>query len=239
MADDESRGYETLEQRLGHAFKDPLLCRTALTHKSWLNETAELGRADNERLEFLGDAVLALVVSDLLMRRFPSYPEGELSKIRAAAVNEDGLASVAESIALGQWIFLGRGEEQAGGRHKKSILANTLEALIGAIYVDGGFGPAFQVVESLFSHRLADAETAAERDYKSRLQEISQAEHKVNPTYDVVSESGPEHDKTFEIAISIEGREYARAFGRSKKEAQQAAAARALDLLEAEMTPRR
>ena len=135
----EASRYGALLQRLGYQFEDEGLCETALTHKSWLNERPAEARADNERLEFLGDAVIALVVSDLLMRRFPDHPEGELSKKRAALVNEAGLARVAEALTLGQWIFLGRGEEQAGGRQKRSILADALEALVGAVYRDGGF----------------------------------------------------------------------------------------------------
>jgi ribonuclease-3 len=224
--------YAALEKDLGYKFTDPALCQTALTHKSWINETHEGNRGDNERLEFLGDAVLALVVSDLLMKHFPGHPEGELSKTRAALVNEGGLARVAESLALGQWIFLGRGEEQAGGRQKRSILSDALEALIGAVYLDGGFGAAYQVAEHLFRPSLAGAEVAAGRDFKSRLQEISQARLQLAPTYTVVSQQGPDHDKTFEVAIFLGPQEYGRARGKSKKEAQQNAAAQALAVLE-------
>jgi ribonuclease III len=220
--------YAILEQKLGYSFRDASLCETALTHKSWMNETQETGRTDNERLEFLGDAVLALVTSDLLMRRFPGQPEGELSKARAAIVNEAGLAHLAEALSIGQWIFLGRGEEQAGGRKKRSLLANTFEALLGAIYLDGGFLAAFQVAEGLLSALIADVPAAASKDFKSRLQELAQARLQLAPTYTVLSEQGPDHAKTFEIAILIGEREYARAFGRSKKEAQQNAAERAL-----------
>jgi ribonuclease-3 len=225
--------YAILEQNLGYWFRDASLCETALTHKSWMNETEETGRTDNERLEFLGDAVLALVTSDLLMRRFPDQPEGELSKARAAIVNESGLAQVAESLSLGQWIFLGRGEEQAGGRQKRSLLANTFEALVGAVYRDGGFQAAFQVADRLFSPLIADIPTAASKDFKSRLQELAQARLQLAPTYTVLSEQGPDHAKTFEIAILIGDKEYGRAFGRSKKEAQQNAAQQALALMDA------
>jgi ribonuclease-3 len=224
--------YAILEQNLGYWFRDASLCEAALTHKSWMNETEESGRTDNERLEFLGDAVLALVTSDLLMRRFPDQPEGELSKARAAIVNESGLAQVAESLSLGQWIFLGRGEEQAGGRQKRSLLANTFEALVGAVYLDGGFEAAFQVADRLFSPLIADVPTAASKDFKSRLQELAQARLQLAPTYTVLSEQGPDHAKTFEIAILIGDKEYGRAFGRSKKEAQQNAAQQALALMD-------
>jgi ribonuclease III len=220
--------YAILEQKLGYSFRDASLCETALTHKSWMNESQESGRTDNERLEFLGDAVLALVTSDLLMKRLPDQPEGELSKSRAAIVNESGLAQVAEILSLGQWIFLGRGEEQAGGRKKRSLLANTFEALLGAIYLDGGFLAAFQVAERQLSPFIADVPAAASKDFKSRLQELAQAKLQTAPTYTVLSEQGPDHAKTFEIAILIGDKEYARAFGHSKKEAQQNAAEQAL-----------
>ena len=224
--------YAVLEGKVAYNFRDPSLCETALTHKSWMNESQAAARSDNERLEFLGDAVLSLVTSDLLMRHFPEQPEGDLSKARAAIVNEAGLARVAEMLLLGQWIFLGRGEEQAGGRQKRSLLANAFEALIGAIYLDGGFTAAFEVTERLFTPIIAEVPTAASKDYKSRLQEIAQAKLQMAPSYTVLSEQGPDHAKTFEVAISIGEKEYGRAFGRSKKEAQQSAAERALAIME-------
>ena len=224
--------YVILEEKLAYTFRDASLCENALTHKSWMNETQVIERKDNERLEFLGDAVLALVTSDLLMHQFPALPEGDLSKARAAIVNEAGLAHVADMLALGQWIFLGRGEEQAGGRQKRSLLANAFEALLGAIYLDGGFSAAFQVVERLFLPIIADIPSAASKDYKSRLQELAQAKLQMAPSYTVLSEQGPDHAKTFEVAILIGDQEYGRAFGRSKKEAQQSAAERALAIME-------
>ncbi|MCG5055568.1 MAG: ribonuclease III [Myxococcales bacterium] len=234
MSDHDASAYSALEQQLQHRFRNPALCEQALTHKSWVNENQEARRAHNERLEFLGDAVLALVVSDLLMKRHPDSSEGELSKTRAAVVNEAGLTRVAEALSLGQWVFLGRGEEQAGGRSKPSILADALEALIGAVFVDAGFPAAHATVDGLFGERILEAQKVAGRDYKSRLQELSQAAMKVAPSYTVVGQSGPEHDTMFEVAVQIGGREFARASGRSKKSAQQAAAARALDILERE-----
>lgn len=224
--------YAILEEKLAYSFRRASFCETALTHKSWMNETQETERTDNERLEFLGDAVLALVTSDLLMKHFPDQPEGELSKARAAIVNEAGLARVADTLALGQWIFLGRGEAQAGGRQKRSLLSNALEALVGAIYLDGGFAAAFQVVERLFAPIIADVPSATSKDFKSRLQELSQAKLQQAPTYTVLSEQGTDHAKTFEIAILIGEKEYGRAFGRSKKEAQQNAAERALAIMQ-------
>ncbi len=224
--------YAILEGKLAYTFRDASLCEAALTHKSWMNESQETDRTDNERLEFLGDAVLALVTSDLLMQRFPEQPEGDLSKARAAIVNEAGLARVADTLALGQWIFLGRGEEQAGGRQKRSLLANAFEALIGAVYLDGGFSAAFEVTQRLFLPIIAEVPSAASKDFKSRLQEIAQARLQMAPLYTVLSEQGPDHAKTFEVAILIGDKEYGRAFGRSKKEAQQNAAEHALAIME-------
>jgi ribonuclease-3 len=226
--------YTILEGKLAYTFRDVSLLVTALTHRSWMNETQDTQRSDNERLEFLGDAVLALVSSDLLMRRFPEQPEGGLSKARAAMVNEAGLARIAESLFLGQWIFLGHGEEQAGGRQKRSLLANALEAVLGAVYLDGGFAAAFQVAARLMEPLLDDVPAAASKDFKSRLQELAQAKLQTAPSYTVLAERGPDHAKTFEVALFIGDKEYARAFGRSKKEAQQSAAERALAIMEAE-----
>jgi ribonuclease III len=225
--------YAVLEEKLGYSFRSASLVEAALTHRSWMNETHDSGRTDNERLEFLGDAVLALVSSDLLMRRFPDHPEGELSKARAAIVNEAGLARIADTLTLGQWIFLGRGEEQAGGRQKRSLLANAFEALVGAVYLDGGFGAAFGVAARLIEPLMADAPAVASKDFKSRLQELAQAKLQMAPSYTVLSEHGPDHAKTFEVAILIGDKEYGRAFGRSKKEAQQNAAEQALAVMEA------
>jgi ribonuclease-3 len=225
--------YAALESRIGYVFRDAALCETAMTHTSWLNEAGNTERHDNERLEFLGDAVLALVVSDLLMRRFPERTEGELTRARAALVSEGGLARAAHAIDLGQWIFLGKGEERAGGRARQSIIANALEALMGAIYIDGGIASAAAVAERLFAGMLEDVERHAQLDHKSRLQERAQAMWQTTPTYEVVAQEGPDHDRRFEVALLLRGREYGRAIGRSKKEAEQNAAAQALAALDA------
>lgn len=232
MGDESARPFGRLEQRLGHEFAEASLCETALTHKSWLNEAPGSTRGNNERLEFLGDTVLTLAVSDMLMRRFPTASEGDLSKTRAVMVSEAGLARVAEDMDLGEWIYLGRGEEQAGGRARPSILADALEALLGAVFLDGGFGPARAVVERLFRRTLESAELGSKLDFKSRLQERSQALLQQAPRYVVVGEEGPDHDKTFRVAISLAGREFGQAIGKSKKEAEQSAAALALEKLE-------
>jgi ribonuclease-3 len=228
------RSHGALEARLGYAFRDPALCETALTHRSWVNEALEPGIMDNERLEFLGDAVLALVVSDLIMKRLPDRPEGDLTRARAALVSEGGLAKAAASIELGNWILLGKGEERTGGRARPSILANALEALVGAVYLDGGLAAAAALAERLFASTLADADQHVRLDYKSRLQERAQALFQSAPVYEVIGEEGPDHDKRFLVALTVGGQERSRATGRSKKEAEQNAAAAAL----AELAPR-
>lgn len=230
----ESPGYERLEKRLGYQFKDPSLLESALTHASFLNENPGLGRSDNQRLEFLGDAVVDLVVGHLLMERFPQLAEGDLSMLRAQIVSEPGLFEVAQSLALGDWLFLGRGEEQTGGRRKPSLLSDTCEAVIAAIYLDGGFQAAFDVSARLFAPWLARFEEAGSSDHKTKLQERAQGLYHATPRYAVVGETGPGHDKTFVVAVMVGDREYARASGRSKKEAEQRAARTALTQLEEE-----
>ena len=232
MTDPASRPYGRLEQLLQHEFADQRLCETALTHKSWLNEAPPSGRTDNERFEFLGDAVLTLAVSDMLMRRFPDRAEGELSKTRAVIVNEAGLCQAAEALDLGQWIFLGRGEEQGGGRRRPSILADAFEALIGSVYLDAGFAVASAVVQRLLTNAVENSERGLRLDFKSRLQERSQALLQKTPQYNVVGQDGPDHDKTFWVSIALGEQEYGRASGKSKKEAEQSAAALALAKLE-------
>jgi len=225
------RPYAILEARLAHVFVSPALLVDALTHKSHLNENPSPSRSDNERLEFLGDAVLNLVIGHLLMERFPERREGELSLARAAIVSEAGLAQVAEELGLGEWLYLGRGEEQTGGRRKPSLLADALEAVLAAVYLDAGFQRVFEVGRSLFGARLEGLAVAGTADFKTRLQEHAQGTLRETPRYQVVGERGPDHDKTFEVAILLAGRELARGEGRSKKEAEQRAAERALALL--------
>lgn len=227
-----SPAVDELESRLGYRFRDRKLAETALTHTSWLNEAAASGRTDNERLEFLGDAVLALVTSDLLMAQLPAAPEGELSRARAALVSEGGLARAAALLDLGRFVWLGRGEEKTGGRGRPSILANALEALLGAVYLDGGLEAARGIAARLFQPELGDVQRHARLDFKSRLQERAQARWQTPPVYEVVAVSGPDHDKRFEVALTIAGRPWGRATGRSKKEAEQSAAAAALEAID-------
>jgi len=220
-----------LEEDLGYLFEDTNVLDRALTHKSYANERGD--RVDhNERLEFLGDAVLDLVVSHMLHDVRPVLSEGDMSKVRAHLVNEESLGKVARSFGLGQYLVLGRGEERTGGRDKASILADAFEALVAAIYQDGGFDLVFSFVESVFQPVIEASGTGAlERDYKTRLQEYCQARYGQAPGYRLVGESGPDHEKSFEVEIWIGNRSLGRGRGRSKKEAEQGAAQDALELL--------
>jgi ribonuclease-3 len=234
----ESRGYELLEAKLGHTFTNRALLENALTHKSYLNENPGSGRTHNQRLEFLGDAALGLVTGHMLIERLPALQEGELSMTRAEIVSEQAVAEVAHGIGLGDWLFLGRGEEHTGGRRKPSILADALEAVIAAVYLDGGYESAFAVVNRLFLPRLLAIDAPPGfTDWKTRLQERAQALRRETPRYRVTAEAGPDHDKLFEVMVTIGGRPYARQTGRSKREAEQRAAESALFLLEGEIYP--
>jgi ribonuclease-3 len=220
--------YSELEGVLGYTFRDGALLARALRHASWCNEQPVSEREeDNERLEFLGDAVLDLVVGDRLMTRYPQLREGELSITRAQVVSEAGLSDVATALGLGRWVLLGKGEEKSGGRAKASILADAFEAIVAAVYLDGGFDAAQQMVNRLLAQRIETVEFKGFYDFKTRLQETSQARLKATPTYHVVQELGPDHDKRFVVSVTIGGEEWARAVGKSKKEAEQMAAAEA------------
>lgn len=218
--------YSELEGVLGYTFRDRALLQQALRHASWCNEQ---GREleDNQRLEFLGDAVLSLAVSQRLMVRFPAAHEGDLSVTRAQVVSEEGLSGVASQLGFGQWLLLGRGEDKSGGRSKPKILADAFEALVAAVYLDGGFQAAWDLVDRLLTDRINAAEIKNFYDFKTRLQETAQARLKATPTYRVVQEIGPDHDKRFVVAVTIGSDEWARAVGKSKKEAEQMAAAEA------------
>lgn len=221
-----------LEEKLGFPFLDPTLPLSALTHKSYVNEHKDISGTHNERLEFLGDAVVDLAISHRLMERFPSASEGELSKLRALIVNEEGLARVSRAMGLGQLLLLGRGEELTGGRDKNSVLADALEAVIGAIYLARGLGAVLVFVDAQFGEALAGvAEGKNGLDYKTRLQELAQERLRLSPRYKVIAETGPDHAKQFEVEVSIGETTYGRASGKSKKEAEQAAAHKTLDLL--------
>ncbi|WP_152628292.1 ribonuclease III [Streptacidiphilus neutrinimicus] len=214
-------GYSVLEGRLGYTLEPSLLTR-ALTHRSYAYENG--GLPTNERLEFLGDSVLGLVVTDTLYRVHPDLPEGQLAKLRAAVVNSRALADVARGLDLGTFISLGRGEEGTGGRDKSSILADTLEAVIGAVYLDQGLDSASELVHRLFDPLIEKSSNlGAGLDWKTSLQELTATVGIGVPEY-VVTESGPDHEKTFIAAARVGGEDYGTGSGRSKKEAEQKAA---------------
>lgn len=221
-----------LEKAIGYSFRNRKLLEKALNHRSYVNEHPASKIEDNERLEFLGDAVLNLIAGHMLMDRHPEVAEGELSRMRANLVNEARLAELARSIDLGEFIRLGKGELQTNGREKNSILADAFEAVTAAIYLDGGFQKAFRIISKHFKtffHSIAA--DAAGQDYKSRLQELVQTTHKVTPTYKVIAENGPDHDKVFTVLVKVH-RLTARGKGKSKKIAEQEAARRCLERLQ-------
>lgn len=221
-----------LETRLLLDFADKAQAQAALTHKSYCNEHKDEPCTDNERLEFLGDAVIDLAIGHRLMDRFPGSDEGELTKLRALIVNEEGLSRVARSLDLGNLLMLGRGEELTGGRDKSSVLADALEAVIGALYVGNGMPAVLGFVDRFFGEALDGVAKGRQgHDYKSLLQEDAQSRLKAAPKYRVVSEAGPDHSKVFEVEVTIGTEVYARSTGRSKKEAEQSAAQKTLELL--------
>lgn len=217
----------SLQLRIGYHFSDESLLKHALTHKSFVNENKERHARDNERLEFLGDAVLDLIISEILYVIFPDIKEGPLSKRRSAIVREESLAAIAREIELGEHILLGKGELLSGGQDKSSLLADTFEALVAAIYLDGGLDKAKEVIESFFIPLIKSPFHFA--DFKSELQELCQKEKRGNIEYTITSESGPDHDKVFEITLCINDKPIAVGCGKNIKEAQQMAAKRALE----------
>jgi ribonuclease III len=224
--------YDRLQENLGYRFADVALLAEALRHSSFVNEQSDPDLRDNERLEFLGDAVLNLSTGHLLMHAYPELHEGDLSRIRANMVNETQLAAIARGLSLGEFLQLGRGEIHTLGYEKNSILANALEAVIAAVYLDNGYDTAFQVIEHHFRSLIDGAlESTAGQDYKSRLQEAVQGKTREVPVYQVVEESGPDHDKTFCVVMTVGGIQ-SRGTGKSKKLAEQDAARNALKMLE-------
>lgn len=227
----ESAPIDQLAERLGYRFRTPRLLEAALTHKSYLNESPDPSREDNERLEFLGDAVLDLVISERFLSQFPDAPEGDLSKLKAKTVSEAALSQVARRLDLGSALVLGRGEELTGGRDKASLLADAFEAVVAAVYMDGGLVAARQVVLTAFSDLFENLSRPEVADHKTELQEICQRDFSVLPVYRVLRESGPDHHKQFDVELLIRGEVYGVGTGRSKKEAEQQAARHALDRL--------
>ena len=218
----------SLEERLGHTFAEPELLKLSLTHRSVSSE--DPSRNDNERLEFLGDAVLQLVVTDLLYASYPQLAEGQMAKVRAAVVSRTALAEVARELEIGQSLELAASEEATGGREKNSILADAVEAILGAVFLDGGIEAARSVIVAFWTHRVADrAKSPGIKDYKTRLQEHT-AREGLRPVYEVEG-TGPDHERSFTAAVLIDGVIQGTGEGRSKKEAEQAAAAVALGSL--------
>jgi ribonuclease-3 len=229
---------EPLERRIGYRFKDRGLLEHALTHRSRVHEDASGGVFDNESMEFLGDSVLGFVIAAMLFREFPQHNEGQKSKLKASLVSAASLARLAEQIDLGTFLILGRGEEKTGGRRKHAIIADCYEALIAAIYLDGGIEPARRFIEQQFAALVAEARktgaaAAFTDDWKSALQEYLQAQGRGLPAYRLAGELGPDHRKSFLVEVVVDGEAIASAEGRSKKEAAQSAARAALEKLSA------
>jgi ribonuclease III len=225
----DQKSLATLMQKLGFEFIKPELLTEAITHRSYLNEIRHEGNRHNERMEFLGDAVLELVVTDHLFRLFPDRPEGELTSFRAALVRTESLAEEAKSLEIGEFMLMSRGEANSGGRNRPYILANCFEAIIGAIYLDQGYAAAAEFIHTQLLPKLD--RIVAERldiDPKSKLQEVAQEELKSTPIYQLTGETGPDHDKTFEMAVIIAGQQWEVGSGHSKQEAEQQAAAKVL-----------
>jgi len=220
---------DKLQEAISYRFGQVKLLGMALTHSSYANEQ---GCVHNERLEFLGDAVLELAVSEELYRRFPDAPEGALTKLRSKLVSMPALAELARSLQLDVVILLGKGEESQGGRTRDSLLADALEALLGAVFLDGGYAGAQTAVEALFGDLWPEeVEPARARDFKSRLQELTQRENKARPVYRLLGSFGPEHEKLFEVELSLPGGQAVCATGPSVKKAEQSAARKALQAL--------
>jgi ribonuclease-3 len=228
--------FEPLERTIGYRFRDRGLLEHALTHRSRVHEDASGGVFDNESMEFLGDSILGFVIADMLFREFPQHNEGQKSKLKASIVSAASLARLGDRIDLGTYLILGRGEEKTGGRRKLALIADCYEALIAAIYLDGGLDPTRAFIERQFADIIAEArrtgaEAAFTADYKSALQEWLQSRDRGLPAYRLAGETGPPHRRSFEVEVLVGGAPVARAEGSSKKEAAQAAAKAALAIL--------
>ncbi len=217
------------QENIEYVFKDPGLLNRALTHRSFVNEQRGMGLADNERLEFLGDAVLELVISHYMIDEFPQYSEGNLSKLRSYIVSEPVLAKIGHQLEIGQYLLLGKGEERTHGRRKNSLLANALEAVTAAIYLDGGLDEVRKFIISIFHGPVhAAAQSEHLQNYKSLLQEYTQAHLNSIPHYELLSKRGPHHRRVFEVQLRIGPNIYGTGRGNSKKEAEQQAAKQVL-----------
>ena len=217
-----NRDLNELEKRCGYTFQDKNLFHRALTHSSYANEHKKDKAVCNERLEFLGDAVLEVVSSDFLYHKYPEKPEGELSKIRASLVCEPTLAYCAADLELGSYLLLGKGEEATGGRERNSVVSDAMEALIGSIYLDGGFANAKEFIHRFILNDIEHKQLFY--DSKTILQEMVQAKYKETLVYELIKEEGPDHNKSFEVCVKIGDEEIGRGLGRTKKAAEQVAA---------------
>lgn len=221
----------TLEKNIGVDFSNKALLEIALTHRSFLNENKEVSE-NNERLEFLGDAVLELIVSDYLFNNFTDRPEGELTSFRSALVKTESLAETAKNLEYGKYLRLSKGEEETGGREKDYLLANTFEAVLGAIYIDKGYDACKEFVHKVLLPKLNDiVENRLDIDSKTRIQELAQSTYKVTPIYEVVKEEGPDHDKTFTVVVKIDDKVIGQGTGSSKQRAEERAATEGVEYI--------
>jgi len=218
---------EELQQTIDYNFKDTALLRTALTHSSYANENKKSGITSNERLEFLGDSVLGMTVAALIYKSKPNMPEGQMTRLRAELVCEKSLAALAVTVGLGECILLGRGEEKGGGRERPSILADAVEAVLAAVYIDGGLTIVTKIIRKYFAPRL-DRFGTENTDYKTALQEVIQEKPGQILSYHIINESGPDHQKSFTVEVLLNNNGIGSGTGKSKKDAEQAAAKSAL-----------
>jgi ribonuclease-3 len=237
MLSEKLKQLEPLQATLAYRFRKIQLLVQALTHRSHANENPEKVFFDNERFEFLGDAVLNAVITHLIMEEFPDQSEGYLTRLRASMVNKRALARMSKRFGLGEFIFLGKGERERGGREKPSILANCYEAVAGAVYMDGGYEAALVMLASHFSEMLKGSEQRISgQDFKTLLQKETQKRHQTVPRYVLLEESGPDHEKRFRIRVSIDGEPMGCGEGKTKKEAEQSAAEKAFGRLMTDVT---
>ena len=222
------RHISEIQDRLGYFFGEPDLLIQSLTHSSYANENMKSGMASNERLEFLGDSLLGMTVAVLIYENKPELTEGQMTKLRAELVCEKSLAALANELGLGAYIMLGHGEENGGGRRRPSILADAIEAVLAAIYLDGGFEPTMRFVSDRFKKQLDDP-LKSNSDYKTILQELIQEKPGQTHVYEITDETGPDHDKTFTVEVKLNGKPFGTGKGKSKKSAEQAAARAAID----------
>lgn len=223
-----------LQKNLGIRFKNHLLLEQALVHSSYVNENPALALTDNERLEFLGDAILGFIVAQELYQRFPNLNEGEMTKLRSSVVRQESLSHKAKVLKLGSYLYLGRGEDASGGRHKPANLARALEAVIAAIFLDRGLAATRGFILKIAGEEL---DKGVETDYKSKLQELIQARRQKTPIYRLIKETGPEHERTFTVEVRVGNKVLGRGSGRSKKAAETKAARSALARLSTNFTP--